>query len=862
MCAAVAAFAAVHAAEAKTFAFAVFAVMAVNAGSVADEIKAARADIRSNCVSRIARQGCSRWYDAWYVDNCTKAEREAIMERNIAAHRRWMALEPGLAAPHSDLGVSFATVGRIDEAKKEFEIAIAAGDKMDAGRRAEARWEMASILWDEGDKKGAKKLLKEVAETQVADRLLSVTERAKYIVAMAADHDADLDMMKLPHSTDCKPFPTPQEAKYGENKVSLARVEIKFGTNGTYGTDGTKDPIMRLLKKKLLRFGAKFEKGGTPIEIEISPDAPVDKPEGYSLSVADGKVRVEARSRLGALWGVVSLIQCVERRDRPSICEMAIRDWPVYQRRGVIEYWECDFLEFALFNKMSTLTFNMGRETSLNTLDRVRYMIFAKRLRDFGIEAHFMIRDIAMNPLLPLTSERTWKLHLERAMFYGSIGVGCSFHLDDHRFPLPKMDIEAAGTAANLDGKYMTKLYRTVKAKYPGFKMQFCPPFYWGPRSPANYPEPREEYLKSLGRDLDQDIDVYWTGGSVKSDGMTVDRVTWFSDLIGRKPTVFHNGNCIGQHNFLQYGADMTGYKTSHSPELFKYLASFQHNMSSYGEASEIGSAMDWTWNPEAHDPAIAVRRAIDQLEGPGVSDIIRKATPSISHFDGYVYGAPRTELLSEDQADIDRRVADADAAWNGVLSIAKNGGRFVSGFSRALGWARQLAETRRNPPEWLTQQRDAEMANTTFAKAEVGYDESMGDVFVPGEMLIGGAYYKVGGGDSRPARGVKYLAPGVAACGRFQCLHFPPDKPFKLIFVATRMTTNEPKVEVVVNGRVLKSGITPESGWRYNAFEIEIPVDALQRSNVFEIRNTSPEDDPMAKAIVHYVVIRKQGNQ
>ena len=92
MCAAVAAFAAVHAVKAKTFAFAVFVAMAVNAGSVADEIKAARADIRSNCVSRIARQGCSRWYDAWYVDNCTKAEREAIMERNIAAHRRWMAL--------------------------------------------------------------------------------------------------------------------------------------------------------------------------------------------------------------------------------------------------------------------------------------------------------------------------------------------------------------------------------------------------------------------------------------------------------------------------------------------------------------------------------------------------------------------------------------------------------------------------------------------------------------------------------------------------------------------------------------------------------------------------------------------------
>ena len=576
----------------------------------ADSIKDARADIRSNSVSRIARDGCSRWYNAWYAENCTEAERDAIIERNIAAHRRWIALEPNAPAPHSDLGVTFVTAGRIAEAKKEFEIAIAAGDRLDAGRRAEARWEMASILWDEGDKKGAKRLLKEVADTPVADKFLSVTERAKYILAMAADRDADTEMFKLPHSTDCKPFPTPQEAKYGEKKVTLAKVEIKVkglrdesgardeGSHASRASHVSQDPIIRLLKKKLTRFGAKFEKGGTPIEIEISPDAPVDKPEGYSLSVADGKVRVEARSRLGALWGVVSLIQCVDRRDekdgsdgrdKPSICECSIRDWPVYQRRGVIDYWEYDFLEYAIFNKMSTLTFNMGREYSLNSLDRLRYRIFAKRLNDFGIEAHFMIRDIAMNPLLPLTSERTWRLQLERAMFYGSIGVGCSYHLDDHRFPMPKMDIEAAGTAANLDGKYMTKLYRAVKAKYPGFRMQFCPPFYWGPRSPASYPEPREPYLKSLAADLDPEIDVYWTGGSVKSGEITVENVKWYSDLIGRKPTIFHNGNCIGQHNYIQYGADMTGYKTSHTPELFKYLASFQHNMSYYAEASAIG---------------------------------------------------------------------------------------------------------------------------------------------------------------------------------------------------------------------------------------------------------------------------------
>ena len=109
----------------------------------------------------------------------------------------------------------------------------------------------------------------------------------------------------MPHSTDGRPFPTPQEATYGEKKVSLAKVELKLRTNGTSGTDRTSpasrsspvspaDPIIRLLKRKLTRFGSTFAKDGTPILIEISYNAPVEKPEGYSLDVANGKVIVKA----------------------------------------------------------------------------------------------------------------------------------------------------------------------------------------------------------------------------------------------------------------------------------------------------------------------------------------------------------------------------------------------------------------------------------------------------------------------------------------------------------------------------------------------------------------------------------------
>ena len=629
---------------------------------------------------------------------------------------------------------------------------------------------------------------------------------------------------------------------------------------------------MRLLKRKLRRFGTRFVAGAsggalgttrpataTVIEIVISPNAPVEKPQGYALDAANGGVRIRARTRLGALWGVVSMIQCVDR-GRLSIRTCQIRDWPACERRGVIDYWQPDFLEFALFNKMSSVSITMDRDCLLSPLDRERYRLFAKRMRDFGIETYFIARSITMNPILPLSSPRTWKLHLGRANFFASVGAGLSFQFDDHRFPLHPDDLKAAGTAANLDAKYLTRLYRTVKKSHPGFKMQFGPPFYWGPRSPSSYPEPREPYLKSLAAELDPEIDVCWTGPYVKSRWMTVEYVSWFANLIGRKPSVFHNGNCIGQHYYIQFGADVTGYKKSHSLELFEHIVAFQHNMSRYAESSEIGSAMDWCWNPDAHDPETSVRRTDEQLEGPGVYEIIAEATPSLSYFDRYVYGRPRSELFAEDPADLDRRVAAAEAAWKKVMAIAKNGGLFVRDFNACgIKWARQLAEYRRNPPEWLVKQRDSEMANTAFAEKEAGFDASKGDVFVPSELLSGGRYFtNIKDRSKREPCAVKYVDAGTDVRLGFTCESFPPDRPFTLVVAAMALQDELPLVEIDVNGRNVWRG-EAFVGHRFGLMEVKIPVDAIKRSNTVVMRNVSDSSEEGRKAIVHYVVVRRR---
>ena len=827
--------------------FLAFVACAIARAETVEEI---RAEIKSNSVSR--GTWCA-YYKAWYADLCTEAERSAILERNIAAHRRWIALAPESPAPHAGLGGVYAAVDRWDEAKKELAIALAAPEKLDPKQLVSARWNMANCLWQEGDKAGARRLLDEiVAARKGRHDFWSIESKASYLAMELADRDADLDTFRLPHAEDGRPFPVPQEAEYGEARVPLAKVALNVSGLAA------DDPILALLRVKLGRFGSVFAPDGTPVEVALAPDAPVDKPQGYSLDIADDRVAIRARTRQGVVWGLVSFVQCVDRKDL-SVRTCKIRDWPKCLRRGVIDYWQHDVLEFVLFAKMSSITMRMDSEYSLSPLDRERYRIWSERCSAFGIEVYHGSNRLAMTPILPLAHPRTRELHVSWVRFLASIGMGFSLHLDDNRFPLHPFDLDTAGAGANLDARYITDVYREAKKVSPDFIMQFCPPFYWGPDGPANYPEKREPYLKSLGEFLDPEIDVYWTGPRVKSYSMSTNKVAWYANLIGRKPGVFHNGNCLGTHNHLCFGADPTGFKKSHPKDLFDHISFFQQNMSHYREASMAFSAMDWCWNPEGHDAKVAVRRADELLEGPGVFEPLAEAMPEVSYFDKYG-GTPRSELFAEDPDELDRRVAVANDAWTRAMAVAKNGGIFVDGFRLfGLVYARRLASFRRKPPKWLLEKKEAEMANTSFAKDEVGYDEAKGDVFIPAELLMGGMYVR--GVDDRTKRkscNVKYIGIGEEAGGRFSCEPFPPERPFTFIVVGKPWKKNQPEMELEVNGRVVWRG-GPFASRGFKPREIEIPVDALARSNKFVLRNVSPADDSDRKAVVHYVVIRRE---
>ena len=853
------------------------AAMSASAGTD-DEINALKAEINSNSVDRTIR---CRYYQAWYVNLCSKAEREAILDRNVAAHKRWIELVPGCIAARAGLGMSLAIGGRDDEAVKVLSEAISAAEaapgKLDQDNLSESRWALAEILWRRGDTDGAKKLITDIATMPWKGNppRSSARDKATFLYLAWNDPDADIDHFGLPHSQDGKPFPTPREAKYGKDIVSLAKVTLK-----TVGIKAD-DPIARLLKKKLTRYGTKFEKGGTRVTIEISPDAPVDKPQGYSLDVTSGKVFVKARTRLGATYGVVSLIQCVDRGDAgiassenaPSVKVCSIRDWPKLEKRGVISHWDPWHLEYELFNKMSSLAMDMFRPQwghIFSELEREVVRMSVARRNDFGIDIRWADRWIIVEPMLALSSPRVRAMHLAWFRYAASFGAGIWFDEDDSRYPLRPEDVAAAGTSDKLDAKYIDGLYKEVKAEFPDFRMTFGPPFYFAPDAAlvkSTYPEPREPYLESLRKFLDSAVDVYWSGPRVKSAKFTPEKIKWFSDYIGRKQVVYHNSDCNWKHWFTSYGADVPGFKESHCPETLDMIGGFYQNTSRYCEACRVGPAMDWCWNPEAHESKTATIRTIDQLEGPGVFEILSEGITKIEYFDKYPRGIPHSELFTEDQDKLDKIVLAGDLAWKRAMSIAKSGGKFVWDFYKlGLGYARQLAKYRRNPPKWLKEKCDAEMANTEYAEKEVGYEREKGDIFLPCELLSGGKYWKgIGDSTDRKPCGVKELLIGDTISGKFEIEPYPPEDPPMMYIVAQSFPdawekpfkVDMPDFEVEVNGRVLYRGkMFPDD--LYKPFEIELPVDALQRNNTFSIKHTGPDIDHKRRPMLHYVVVKK----
>ena len=707
-----------------------------------------------------------------------------------------------------------------------------------------------------------------------------------------------LDSLKLPFHTDSRAFPEPQQAEYFESfaAVSAARIETKGIAED--------DPRVRLLKTKYRRYGIAFSDDAKfVICIEVDSRTTIfddlkdgrrfkeiskgrryaeKRPEefrdymaseGYTLEVSETGAVIKAKTLQGALWGVVSLIQMTDR-EKKAVRMAKIRDWPDVEKRGyLLTYWG-PTAEYTLFQKMNSVT-HQHHPCDCDTFEPLRWRLeeeMGRQFHDFGLELFFGMSWMTHCPQVPMSDPRALPYKVAVMKRYAKAHINAYYPLDDMRFPMVASDQKKFGSAAAIDGKHQSAIYREVVKECPDWRMVVCPPFYWGPDGRCNmYPEQRDDYLSQWSKDLDPGIDVYWTGPRVKSYGYEPRHGEWILRAYGRRPYLFQNG--MGYHNLLDYGIDGQEWPRYYCAGMLDKVLKGYHINAAIANVSYITTLADALWNIGGYDADRAVRRGSQQLMGEKMYDILSAGYSDLAYFDKWKYGQCGEEVLEEDLADLERREANASRAWKQALAYAKEIGSSVYGsYGRGVEWARRVVARRREMGNVDDRYKALLDEMRMAAQNETHFDErGRGDVYFAPSKLSGGVVsvmYTTH--PNTPAR--KSDHPRITKIirgrseemrlktisGSFECASFPPDGDYLLCISAI----GKHNVRVKVNDHVVFEGVKAFGAYpRFAMQKFKIPSHVLSRTSTFVLENFDKDPFRVAYAVVLTTDrIRRQG--
>ena len=660
--------------------------------------------------------------------NATRTVRKALRLKNEELSK----LRKEAAQYWDDLGNALIFRSRWDDAIDSYAKCIeVSGNNGQAV--AKALYQIANCHLGKGDERACVKTLEDMLARNLVtggwiDRRKVIDWNAAARQALHYFKGEDLIALNLPRWTDCKAFPEAQIADYSDQFASAP--EISVSADGIDDQDARIQFFKKKLRSKSVAISAQ---GAYNVKVSLNPGAKVAKSEGYALKVMPDGAEIEARDRQGILWGLVSFLQVYDyEAKRVRIC--SIEDWPDCPRRGFHGRCAVDDCEFMLFNKMNV---NTARPSFLHNADyspinMMKSRKMGKQYKDLGLELYFGFRPFTLDLAWPICWNTFFGMQLEHAMIWASCGVGIYYPYDDERYwePLTKEDEATGRKPSDYDADHLLKLYSAVKAKYPDFKMQFCPPFYWGPNAGHPYPDDREKYLKSL-RKLPPDMFVFWTGERVGSRKKTKASRDWFAGLIGRNPSLVQNK--AGPYYYQSLVLDeMPWDEWYREIPVDKDMYSVQKNSDTPQDYPILATLADYLWNVGAYDRTRAVRRGLNQYAGKGVYELLKEPYGKLQRLYAYKYGAVNSRVIFEDEKEWTESFVQLTNATAKASAIA--GQRVMRGFGHwlaAVGWFGNVLKAVKNPPDYRKKYAKPYANLEEHLNKEVGCDASKGDVFV-----------------------------------------------------------------------------------------------------------------------------------
>ena len=487
-------------------------------------------------------------------------------------------------------------------------------------------------------------------------------------------------------------------------------------------------------------------------------------------------------------------------------------------------------------------------------------------LTPLGIEWYVQLQNLSwttMDLQVRSKSEEDFQAVFKKACAVMDAGGYICVMYDDLRFDLSPDDVRDFKTAREADIYFLNKLHSALQAKYPQkpVKMLFCPPFYWGPDAANTYPESREDYLAAIGERLPKEIDIFWTGGRVKTGKKDKESVDWFSKLIRRKPLLFQNTTGTEHAYWFHYFTDpIPAWRDWHYEGFFDDIDTFMPNVSFPGNMASQLTLADFLRNPKAYDPDRSVEEAAKKLCGVEAFPVLVELNKQLSFFDQF--DNRLTPSAARNLPAMETALAKCEKLWVQAQTAHPAAVEQWCG----MGWCIHVQKTF----------VDTVKANPDLSKFAKKAEESRQQAiqeghFNPAKGTFLSAYDFNGG---YPAQDYathceKRLATWVYGArtnkhemrASFVVEPWPAAADYQLI-VSGQNDDREQKcrIRIRVNDKTIFEGENPfiRRGWSTSKFTI--PGGALKRNNTLAIRNIEDSDSKSGPPwfMLNYAVIRK----
>lgn len=403
--------------------------------------------------------------------------------------------------------------------------------------------------------------------------------------------------------------PDPQEFVFQDDSVSVPQ---SYQLHAGSSVEG--QPALSVLNKVLPGADAK-----APFRVYVGTkqDKEVKKfrkqipnvADGYFLKIADDCIVIAGADKRGVYYGVQTLCQLLTLDKLPVV---EIVDYPDVPFRGVVEGFygtpwsheaRMDQLDFYGRNKMNVYIYgpkddpyhrtpNWRKPYPAEEGERIKQLV--EKAKENEVIFYWAIHpggDIRWNE-----EDRTHLMQKFESMY--QLGVrGFAVFFDD---------ISGEGTKAEKQVELLNYIDENfVKAKKDVAPLIMCPTVYcgaWGQGS---------DYLPTLGKELNEDIRVMWTGDRVCTN-ITKSTLDYVNPLLRRKAFIWWNypvSDYVTDHLLLGpvYGNDQN---------IQDEVSAFVSNPMEYAEASKIAlyGVADYTWNMADYDSRSSWEYALRRL--------------------------------------------------------------------------------------------------------------------------------------------------------------------------------------------------------------------------------------------------------